>query len=259
MIDPEHEPTHRPREGAAIATIGFGIRVTFYPELRLERKRGHEFAAVLSEFLSIDSDEIQSHRWSFVAPLAGANESRMNIVVNPNSAHIDFRSPHQETAELKFTNVLEALGKHFEPKIILQSSAIVRGTLDIDGDSRQFVAAHLMNMPESRHEKLGRPLHLLGIRVLCPPFKRVDPATNQESAVEWSVNLRVESLIEDVRKLFIEADADWFDVSQWDSDVVEKKIVTQHLDDVKKYLDSSVLSFLVGNGHDISPDGGGNL
>jgi hypothetical protein len=239
----ELEKTNLPAQGAKIDARGYALSVRFHPEIKLDRKRGHQFAAVLADYFNLEKNEFESHKWTFYEPLPGEESSRFIITVSPNFIEMDIRLPKtiKELAETRFVTVLSKFREIFKPKFLLQSEAIVRGTLPIDGDARTFLAEHVMGINPNRVDSFGRPLHLLGLRFFFPPFVKKKPEGDNPLVTDWHVNVRAESLIEDPSKLFLEAEATWIEAHPWEED---ESALSDHLETAKKYLESNVMQFL---------------
>jgi hypothetical protein len=241
--EPDKEPTHLPEPGAKLDAWGYAISLRFHPEIKLDKKRGCQFALALADYLSVEKTEYESHKWTFLEPLAGEPASRFVITATPNSIKLDIRHPNQalEWVEIRFGHVLEKFRNIFKPAMVLQSEATVRGILPIDGDARTFLAMRVMGMGPNRVDPFGRPIHLLGLRFFFPPYvKKREGAEPQ--VTDWHVGLRAESLMEDPSKLFLEAEAMWVEAEQWVEGIGTRLI--EHLQTVKQYLENNVMQFL---------------
>jgi hypothetical protein len=250
--EPEEEPTHLPVPGEKLDAWGYIIALRFHPEIKLNKKRGSQFDFELADFLNVEKAEYESHKWTFLEPLAGEPTSRFVITVTPNTIKLDIRHPNQglERVETKFGRVLETFRNIFKPAMLLQSEATVRGTLPIDGDARTFLATRVMGMAPNRVDPFGRPLHLMGLRFFFPPYiKKNEGAAPQ--VTDWPVEFKAESLMEDPSKLFLEAEAMWVEAQQWTDDIGTR--VIGHLQTVKDYLENNVMRFL-----QAPPDGEGD-
>jgi hypothetical protein len=239
---PTHEPTNLPSPEGKINARGYELRVRFLPEIKLDRKRGHSFALSLSDYLSLEKDEYESHKWTFCEPLAGEPESRFFVMVGPSYVNLRMHFPTQplEWVEDRFRVCLIKLGEHCRLRHLIHSEAIVRGDIPIDGDARAFLGTYVMNMDPDRFDPFGRPIHLLGVKFLFPPFKK--SSGEEQGGANWAVTVRAESLIEDPSRLFLEADAEWFDFQEWTRDTPENAV--KHLETVKHYLENNMIQFL---------------
>jgi len=240
----EGEQNNQPAPDGKIDPRGFGLKLRFHPELRLEKKLAHTFAAALSDYLSFEKDEFESHKWSFWEPLPGDPESRFLIVITPHTIHLDVRFPRkgQEWVEHRFETVLVKFREHFKPQVLLHSEVAFRGTLQINGDARTFLSEHVMRMDSDRIDPFDRPVHLIGLRFFFPPFKKKQDDENAGAGREWAVNVRAESLMEDPSKLFLEAEAEWFRAEMWSDLTVPESVA--RLETVKSYVIENVVKVM---------------
>lgn len=254
--EPENKKTDRPEVNARILARGYALSVRFHPEIKLDRKRGHQFAAALAEYVNLEKNEFESHKWTFCEPLPGEPTCRFVITVSPNFLRMDIRSqsPSRDWVDTRFEWVLDKFREIFKPQVLLQSEATVRGTLPIDGDARTFLAIHVMGMNPNRVDSFGRPLHLLGLKFFFPPYMKKKEGEKPQ-VTEWHVGVRAESWMEDPSKLFLEAEATWIEAHPWKKKVSTE--LTERLETVKDYLEKNVMQFLQtspGNDEDGSDD-----
>jgi hypothetical protein len=238
-----HEPTNRPRPGAKLETLGYHLRVDFHPTVRLETKKGWDFGKLLSEFIEPNKSELKEEAWFFRQPQGASPESFLSVTVGPSDIQLHASNPvHlKEWYETRYGMLLQKFAEFFKPELILGSSAMIHGLLPIDGDARTFLATHVMNMNPSRVDAFGRPIHLLGLRFFFPPFRHKG-RKGKEAVTNWQVNVKAESWLEDPSKLYLEADADWPDTSQWTSSAANKLL--EQLGTVGQYLEKNVVAFL---------------
>jgi hypothetical protein len=257
MTEPEHNHTNQPKDGAKIEPIGYLLGVQFHSPIKLIHKTGLEFAAKLSGVIDSRGLDLQETRWQFTQPFGSHAHGvfRVNIDQSTLTMEASYPSDRRQLIEDRFGLILKEFQNAFQPELILGSSACFRGTLSIDGDSRAFLGSCVANIPDERMAKLGRPLHLFGIRVFLPPFVAQEPPKNKKGKqgkrkashdVRWGINVRAESLMEDTTKMFIEGSGEWPEPRKWDESA--SKDVIQHLDTVSEYLSNKFLSFLVQDG-----------
>ena len=86
---------------------------------------------------------------------------------------------------------------------------------------------------EDRLEPLGRPIHAVGLKMLLPPLP---PGTDQPN---WQAEIKIESLVEDFRQLFIEVDAKWANPVEWGAEEVVSRVRTAH-----EFATTQVIQFL---------------
>ncbi len=87
------------------------------------------------------------------------------------------------------------------------------------------------------------------MRFFFPPHKK---ANGEEQVTEWGVSIRAESLMEDPSKLFLEADAEWFESGVWDTETPLKLI--KNLSTTQHYLENNVVNFLKRSADDLGDD-----
>ncbi|HUY32381.1 MAG TPA: hypothetical protein VMV69_06340 [Pirellulales bacterium] len=257
MSEDHEEHTDLPLPGSRIQPRGFALALRFHSEIKLDRKRGHGFAAMLSEYLNIDRNELESHSWSFVEPLPGDPESRLVIGVTPNTLRLEIHLPSraQEWVEHRFQTVLDTFSVQFQPQLVLNCQATVRGTIPIDGDARTFLAGHIMQMPPERVvQSFRRPVHLIGLRFFFPPYHSTPGDSDEpaaENRIDWSASVRAESLLEDPTQLFLEAETDWFEPTPWNDGL--SRTVIDRLATTRRFLEENVRDFLQPGAADV-PD-----
>src|SRR5262249_31553383 len=237
------EPTHRPKEGGRFDPLGYHMRVSFHPQLRLDPKRGWDFGKTLADFIEPNKSELKEEDWTFSQPQGSSPNSFLSVTVRPSNLQMDAQLPIQgkEWYETRYGLLLKKFAEFFKPELILESGSMIHGTIPIDGDARAFLAGHVMSMDPSRADQFGRPIHLVGLRFFFPPFRRKGQK-GKGAVTDWQVNVKAESLLEDPSKLYLEADADWPSPEQW-SDGATAKLIEQ-LGIVSTYLERNVVAFL---------------
>jgi hypothetical protein len=239
----DYKPTHRPRAGAKLETLGYHLRVVFHPEIRLEQKRGWDFGRTLTEFIQPNKSELQAEAWTFSQPQGGSPNCFLSVNVRPSDIQLNVSQPvnNKEWYETRYGLLLRRFAEFFTPELILESSAMIHGLLPIDGDARTFLAQHVMNMNPSRTDQFGRPIHLVGLRFFFPPFRKKGKK-GKEAVTDWQVNVKAESWLEDPGKLYLEADADWPSPEKWTETAVNRAL--ERLNTVGEYLEKNVVAFL---------------
>lgn len=249
MADDE-KPTHRPKPNEKPVPRGYILGVDFHPAIKLDRKQGFEFAAVVSEYLEPQSVQLEENSWVIRQQLGSSASGGLEITIGQTAFRIEIQHPTHalEWIEQRCQSVLKEFEKRFQPKVILGSMAAYMGTMQVDGDARAFLARSVMKFDPGKLGALDRPVHLLGLRFFLPPFKAVTKrpkgkkSITEEKVVEWHVDVKVESLIEDPTKLYLEAEARWPAPSEWKRDAISR--VVGHLASVTDYLQKSVVQFL---------------
>jgi hypothetical protein len=124
--------------------------------------------------------------------------------------------------------------------------------LQVDGDARVFLMQHVMALDQERMKKLGRPMHCVGLRMFLPPVvlrPKKPTGTGKKKGkqaeakvIDWQVDVKAESLIENPSKLFLEALAEWSGPQKWDKSAPEQ--IVSRLDLVSEYVKNNFLPFL---------------
>lgn len=244
------ENSNRLVEGESGTPLGYYLSTFFHPAISLEKKHGYEFATSLAEYLEIDSISAESNGWHMSSERDG-----VSIEIGKSHIMLSGEKPaggkSQEWYEHRYHDVLNRFTEKFKPQIALASKAMVRSLFEIDGDARDFLAQHVMNIEPGRFGPLQRPIQLLGMRIAFPPFIRQlkevgeDGETTNSETTDWLLELKVESWAEDPRMLFVEADASWQEPLSWESDDLIEKVVgrlgelTSYLSNVRDFLNSA--------------------
>jgi hypothetical protein len=257
MSQAEHQPTHRLVPNPKLEPIAYLLGCIFHPNIRLDRKKGLEFAASLSSIIDPRGVELEENFWKFSQPLGADAAGKFQIGIWDQRITIEAFYPTDslEYFERRYNLILKEFTKTFRPKLLLESDACMRGTYQIDGDARIFLATHIAKLDSKRlHQTLGRPVHSFGIRLFMPPFQVERSSKGKQKKkkiidkVDWLLNIRAESQLEDPSKLFIEAKAQWSDPVNWNDTAM--RVVEGRLAVISDYLKTKFISFLkVGDNH----------
>lgn len=248
MSSAEHEPTHRPLPDASLQFIGYFLALQFHPPVKLGRQAGWDFASQLSDIVDPRGANIEDNLWQFSQPLGDGGEFR--ITVQDQTVRFDAKNPTSplEWFELRCPAILEKFCARFSPKLLLTSVAKAAATLDIDGDSRDFLTAHVMKMDRRRLGPLNRPIHLLGLRLVLPAFEITEPPSSKRkkaktvASADWQAEVKAESFAADSSKLFLEVSGQWPVGAEWDKKATDAAV--GRLETVKTFLKDHLLSFL---------------
>ena len=242
MDQTEPEPTHMPVEGAPLELRACFITLAFSPEIRLQPVKGFEFATHMTGIIDFRDVRIGEQTWVFSQPTGSDPKSRMTVLVTSTKIQIDTQYPAEalELFENKTTAILGEFTPLFSPTAIVETSAMVRAQLAIDGDARQFLVRHVMNMDLRRVDPFKRPIHGVGLRLFFPAFSIEREGKTEDT--DWQLNLKAESLLADPSQLFIEAEGRWPTPVRWTYDAVQEAV--GRLRTVKEYLDTNVIAFL---------------
>jgi hypothetical protein len=230
------EPTNLPVKGATPDVRGSYLAADIQPPIELPRKRGHEFAGALADYIEPNKVELDADRWRFTRPLRGGPHSRFEIILQDTRIQVSavFPGESSEWLEERFREVLLRFEEFFRPQILIGSAAMVQATWPINGDARIFLATHIMHLDLARVNRFNRPTHVVGLRFSLPPHQLPEG----EGGQDWLLELKAESLVEDPAKVFLEADARWVAPGPWTHDTIQTLIehsVTVS-DSMRKYL-----------------------
>lgn len=222
---------------------GYHLSVTFQPQVRLMPRAGHEFAADLSEIIGPHKADIREDRWQFTQSKETGGREQFQVGVAPNAMAIGAVFPTQapEWLETRQTMILKNFGKHFQPKHIISSSAVVRGELGIGGDARAFLANQVMHLSSSRVKSIGRPIHVVGLKFGCPPVQK-QGTDDKVVTLPSFLTVSIESLAENPNKLYLESEASWPVPLTWDQEGIG--LVVDRLGVMTKYVRENLLAFL---------------
>jgi len=220
------------------------LRVDFYPPIKLERRDGLKFAEDISEYVELESVQPGVSEWNMAG---GATCDGMHFKIGKHSIVLDAIEPPNNLKwyEHRFEPVLSAFGEVFSPQVALRRNAIVTSLVDLPEslDARSFLGGWVMHMHPNKLAPIERPLHVLGVRLFFPPFEEDGgEQPGQTRTIDWSVNVRVESCINDPGKLFLEANADWSEPIPWNGDLVKRAV--QCLDEAQTFMSDKVVKFL---------------
>jgi hypothetical protein len=257
MTHGSQEPTHLPTPGAELEVLAYGLQASFHPSIKLERRKGLELAGKLSSALDAREVALGENQWVISQPMGASVNSKFAVTIDESTISIEAALPTDKLE--KFDNrahvILTEFKKMFDPQLLLRSQSMVRATLQIDGDARMFLCSHVTHFDTAKLKPLGRPVHLFGIRFFMPPYEQTSapPAKPGKSkakkaaktAVDWMIDVKAESLIQDPSKLFLEATAEWQTPRPWDKRIVEH--VVQGMDTTLDYLRDNLIPTLSGD------------
>jgi hypothetical protein len=244
----ESTPTNKPLPGAKLEGLCYQLGVNFHPAIKLNRNKGFEFAAKLSHIIDPQNAQITDQAWMFGQQIGETAAGGLQIIIAQQQIQFNFDHAPQglEWISERSSAVLRIFEAQFKPQLVLLASASTHGILPVDGDARNFLASKILHIKTQRLSELGRPLHLLGMRFFLPPYEVTAQGTKRKAksvgGKDWGVEVRIESLMEDASKLFVEAAANWGEASKWDGNTIAK--IVGHLDTVSDYVRDDLLKFL---------------
>jgi hypothetical protein len=227
-----------PEENAPIHWMWHSLRLDFYPPIKLTRRDGLRFGESIAEYIEPEDVQPGVTEWQFSG---GAICEGMNLHITRQSIRIDVRNPSNslEWYEHRFEPILKLFSQTFSPQVALQCNVAITGLVDLppNMDARSFLGGYVMQMHPYKLEPIERPLHVLGVRLFFPPFAREDG-----SRTDWSVNVRVESGINDPGKLFLESTAEWREPAPWNTQYVTDAVGRLGL--VSSFMSDKLVKFL---------------
>jgi hypothetical protein len=218
-----------------LKTRGLHVTLRFAPPALLDRDRRRQFQMKTSVGFDWARHEYTDRVWRLASPQAeGDPRSHLKLTVEPDQMHFEDLFPVSpfDVYSDNLRLLLEAVAEVFGTKVLLGSRAIVRLTAEAPGhDARVFLGNKCLGL-DSRLGPLGRPVHAVGLKMLMPAIALQDQPP-------WQVEVKVESLVEDVRQLFIEADAQWAAPMPWGLDEVIRRLRVAH-----DFTNKEVVAFL---------------
>ncbi|HKQ49160.1 MAG TPA: hypothetical protein VJZ71_13900 [Phycisphaerae bacterium] len=207
-----------------IKTRGLHTGVRFAPPAALDKHHKQQFQMKASEGFDWRRQEYAETVWSLATPQAeGDPRSQLKFSVQPDAVNFEDFFP-TGSLDLFVDNLkmaLECVASVFGPRLILASGAIIRLTAQSEGnDARLFLGQRCLGL-DDRLGALRRPVHAVGLKLLLPPIPGPE-------SPNWQAEVKVESLVEDVRQLFIEVDTRWAQPVPWDPQVVVDRVRTAH-------------------------------
>ena len=223
-----------------IKTRGLHAAVRFAPQATLDKLHKQRFQAKASEGFDWRRQEFADHAWQLSSPQAeGDPRSQLKLSVFPDLVNFEDYFP-TGSLEVYLDNLkmaLDGFATVFEPRIIIGSGIVIRLTAQAETeDARVYLGQQCLQLDE-RLKPLQRPVHAVGLKLLLPPL----PGPDQPN---WQAEVKIETLVEDVRQLFIEVDARWAKPGNWDTAAVLDRIRTAH-----RFTTNEVVKFLQQLGH----------
>lgn len=205
-----------------IKTRGLHAGVRFAPSAVLDKQHKQQFQIKSSEGFDWRRQEYLENSWQLLSPQAeGDPRSQLKLSLQPDVLNFEDFFP-TGTLDVYCDNLklaLDCFAEVFGPRLILATGIVTRLTAQSEGDdARLFLGRRCLRL-DDRLSSLGRPVHAVGLKMLLPPL----PGENNPN---WQAEVKVESLIEDVRQLFIEVDARWANPIQWDPEAAVDRVRT---------------------------------
>lgn len=218
-----------------LKTRGLHAAIRFAPVAQLNKHHKQQFQAKANEGFDWQRQEYTENAWRLASPQReGDRRSQLKLTLSPDSMTFEDSFP---TGPVELFNdnlkmAMDVVSTVFNPRLMIAVGVVIRMTAQSDqGDSRIYLGRHCLRL-DDRLAALGRPVHGMGIKMLLPPL----PGEGQPN---WQAAIKVESLLEDVRQLFIEVDAQWPAPIAWGGDAVIERVKTCH-----EFITNNVVDFL---------------
>jgi hypothetical protein len=218
-----------------IKTRGLHAFVRFAPRAPLDKQHKQQFLMRASEGFDWRRQEFAEQAWTLMSPQSdGDARSLIKLSVFPDTVSFEDQFP-TGSLEMFFDNLrlaLEGFASVFDPKVMLASGILVRLTAQSEAaDARVYLGQQCLHLDE-RLKALERPVHAVGLKLLLPPL----PGKDQPN---WQAEIKIESLVEDIRQLFVEVDARWGNPAAWEPKTVVERVKTAH-----EFATKQVVAFL---------------
>lgn len=218
-----------------LKTRGLHAAIRFAPAALLDKHHKQLFQSKANEGFDWQRQEYTENVWRLASPQReGDRRSQLKLTIAPDSMTFEDSFP-TGPVELFHDNLkmaMDVVSGVFNPRLMIAVGVVIRMTAQSDqGDSRIYLGRHCLRL-DDRLAPLGRPVHGMGIKMLLP-------ALSGEGQPNWQAAVKVESLLEDVRQLFIEVDAQWPAPAPWNADAVIDRVRTGH-----DFITHNVVDFL---------------
>lgn len=208
----------------SIKTRGLHVGVRFAPGAVLDKQHKQQFQQKCGEGFDWRRQEYQENSWLLASPQAeGDPRSQLKLSLQPEVVNFEdyFPTGPMEVFSDNLKMALNCVAEVFNPRLILGTGIVVRLTAQAEGnDARIYLGQRCLRL-DDRLSVLGRPVHAVGLKFLLPPL-------GGEDQPHWQAEIKIESLIEDVRQLFVELDARWANAVAWDLNTVVERLTTAH-------------------------------
>jgi len=207
-----------------IKTRGLHVGVRYAPSAVLDKQHKQQFQQKCGEGFDWRRQEYQESVWHLASPQPeGDPRSQLKLSLQPDVVNFEDYFP-TGPLEVYCDNLklaLACVAEVFSPRLVIATGIVIRLTAQSDGnDARVFLGQRCLRL-DDRLAVLSRPVHAVGLKFLLPPL-------NGDDQPNWQAEIKIESLIEDVRQLFIEVDARWANPVAWDLGAVVERLKTAH-------------------------------
>jgi hypothetical protein len=208
----------------------------------------HEFSVGLTKYLNVQNTKTGNSAWNYEASFLGSPECRFNIVIQEEGCSFQLHIPQkmsEEWIEQRFQFAFDTFAKSFEPQLLMGLNINLLGIMDLKGDARRFLVEKVMHMDPSRFSLFERPFVMTGLHFFFPPFKTIPAGPNdKETETAWTCDVKIESLMADPNKLWLNSIAQWMDGKAWQQCVPSE--INDRLGQAIDYLKRCVNQFVTG-------------
>ena len=231
----------KPRIDGPVETTGYQLKLEFKARDIPTQKKAFDFARVLCDSVVFEKIELGAHGWRFSIPLGGTANKPFVIGVGGDWLAIDVpvASQSQGWYAQRFALLIDRLRETLRVEQLLNCRVRLVCELQIQGDARTYMASEVMGMDPARLGAFRRPLHMVGLRLHFPAVR--DVATNGGS-FHGALDLRVESSLDDPKKIRVETEAAWNDCGPWSDQTTS--VVLGQLAAAREFLEQNVARFL---------------
>ena len=230
--------------------LSYTLNVNYLPEIKIDQAGGIAFSGRLSPTIDLKNFGFHPNRWSLEG--SGHYEG-LKAVFTAGNLSISFSLPRnaQDWHEERLEFILSEFQKEFPPGAhVVSCGAMIRMLLRVDGDARKFLANHLMHLSQERINSIGRPIHILGVRLMMPPFKMVKKTEQSDedeegdivSSEDWEADVRMESWLADPAKLWVEIQTSWQEPKPWTKH--QTHAIVEHLQIASGFVRDKIVPFL---------------
>ncbi len=219
-----------------LKTRGIHVGVRFAPPAAMDKGQKQAFQLKANEGFNWERQEFSANGWRLMSPQSdGDRRSLLKFSVQRDGFNFEdsFPTSSFEVFQDNLRLAMDVVADIFDPKVMVGSGVVVRMTAQSDpDDARLFLGQRCLRL-DDRLAPLGRPVHGVGLSMFLPP-------TGGETPIDWQATLKVETLIEDIRQIFIEVDARWGVPVPWDANTIIDRLRTAN-----DFTTQNVTEFLV--------------
>jgi len=240
----------------------FSVSLQVFPPIAMARKTALDLATSLSEHVELTDLHLGDEAWTFRRPQTSqvSPQGLISVTVEEYEIEIrhDFPTGQLEQFEHLTDLVINAVSKVIKPTHILRTGIELEYVTNFGGDAREALLGGL-RLSGGEADKLaefGRPCHLIGLRLMFPPFtvvsdeddeadadehaENADESNKEKIGSDWHATVTIRSLADDPGGISVEVDGHWGPITWKDG----TKIVAERLNTVLEFLRERTIAFL---------------